>query len=306
MTYWWVNQNQTYDHEVGGGYLWSPKRNKNGARNQFYENMTRVQPGDVVLSYADGLIKAVGIAQGVAASAAKPTAFGPAGANWGPEGWLVQVAFVELARPVRPKDHMQDLRPTLPTKYSPLRETGDGLQSVYLAELPEAMALALRTLLGGQLEQIIEGSASAASDEAVERAILARSDIGPTEKQQLVRARRGQGIYRARLEELERGCRLTGVTLRAHLRASHAKPWRDSTDAEKLDGANGLLLSPHVDHLFDQGYIGFTEDGRVLVSSKLSPVLIAGWSLPLQRNVGRFTPAQERYLAYHREHVFKK
>jgi 2-polyprenyl-6-methoxyphenol hydroxylase-like FAD-dependent oxidoreductase len=26
MRYWWVNQNQTHRHELGGGYLWSPKR----------------------------------------------------------------------------------------------------------------------------------------------------------------------------------------------------------------------------------------------------------------------------------------
>jgi hypothetical protein len=46
MRYWWVNQNQTYKHEVGGGYLWSPKRNANGARNPFYESMREVSPGD--------------------------------------------------------------------------------------------------------------------------------------------------------------------------------------------------------------------------------------------------------------------
>jgi hypothetical protein len=39
MCYWWVNQNQTFRHEFEGGYLWSPKRNANGARNPFYETM---------------------------------------------------------------------------------------------------------------------------------------------------------------------------------------------------------------------------------------------------------------------------
>ena len=87
MRYWWVNQNQTYAHEIGGGYLWSPKRNKNGGRNKFYDNMQEVSPGDVVFSFCDTLIKAVGIAQGKARSAGKPTAFGDAGANWGNEGW---------------------------------------------------------------------------------------------------------------------------------------------------------------------------------------------------------------------------
>ena len=47
MRYWWVNQNQTFRQEIGGGYLWSPKRNANGARNPFYESMRDVAFSDV-------------------------------------------------------------------------------------------------------------------------------------------------------------------------------------------------------------------------------------------------------------------
>ena len=47
MAFWWVNQNQTAKHEIGGGYMWSPKRNQNGSYSQFYENMHRVGTGDV-------------------------------------------------------------------------------------------------------------------------------------------------------------------------------------------------------------------------------------------------------------------
>ena len=39
MRYWWVNQNQTYKQEFNGGYIWSPKRRANNARNPFYEFM---------------------------------------------------------------------------------------------------------------------------------------------------------------------------------------------------------------------------------------------------------------------------
>ena len=50
MAFWWVNHKQTRNHEVRGGYLWSPMRNANGAINQTYENMTRTRVGDVVFS----------------------------------------------------------------------------------------------------------------------------------------------------------------------------------------------------------------------------------------------------------------
>ena len=87
MSYWWVNQNQTYKAEVQGGFLWSPKVNKDGRRNQFYENMALVKPGDLILSFADTKIKAVGIANGSAQTADKPD-FGSSGENWQNEGWL--------------------------------------------------------------------------------------------------------------------------------------------------------------------------------------------------------------------------
>jgi len=48
MRYWWVNQNQTYRHEVPGGYLWSPKRSANGARNPLFELVREVAPGDLL------------------------------------------------------------------------------------------------------------------------------------------------------------------------------------------------------------------------------------------------------------------
>lgn len=53
MRFWWVNQNQTFRHEVDGGYLWSPKRKANGGINPFYESMREVAPGDLVFSFAE-------------------------------------------------------------------------------------------------------------------------------------------------------------------------------------------------------------------------------------------------------------
>ena len=63
MRYWWVNQNQTYKYEVPGGFMWSPFKNANGARNPFYDNMDKVQPGDIVFAYAQQQVKAIGVAQ---------------------------------------------------------------------------------------------------------------------------------------------------------------------------------------------------------------------------------------------------
>ena len=106
-----MNQNQTYNHEVGGGYLWSPKKNSNNARNQFYENMVEVQPGDLIFSFADTFIKAIGVATSRGYSSPKPKVFGQTGEYWSDEGWKVDVEFTYVDKPIRPKDHMKLISP---------------------------------------------------------------------------------------------------------------------------------------------------------------------------------------------------
>jgi putative restriction endonuclease len=106
VRYSWVNQNQTYRHEVEGGYLWSPKRSASGARNPFYESMREVSPGDLIFSFMDTRIQAVGIAESYCWESPKPLEFGTAGQNWENIGWKVKVAFTALATKIRPKDHI--------------------------------------------------------------------------------------------------------------------------------------------------------------------------------------------------------
>lgn len=110
LRYWWVNQNETFRHEVGGGYLWSPKKTKAG-RNQFYDNMLEVQPGDLVLSFADTFIKAIGVATSRGYSSPKLKVFGQTGEYWSDEGWKVDVEFTYVDNPIRPKDNMKLISP---------------------------------------------------------------------------------------------------------------------------------------------------------------------------------------------------
>ena len=55
------------------------------------------------------------------------------------------------------------------------------------------------------------------------------------------------------------------------LRASHIKPWRAASGAERLDKFNGLLLTPNLDLAFDQGLISFDDHGQILLGEDLDP-----------------------------------
>lgn len=305
MAYWWVNQNQTYDHEVGGGYLWSPKKNSNGARNQFYVNMTLVQPGDIVFSYAGTYIKAIGVATGEAQSISKPVVFGSAGQNWSDDGWFVPVEFTRVAKPIRPKEHMHLLEPLLPEKYSPLQKSGDGIQSVYLASVPEEFGSLILQLSDCDVPNLQVAKLSDLTFSPEEQEIIAEGQLEETTKATLVMARRGQGLFRSRVQAIETKCRVTGVAAEKFLVASHIKPWKYSDNLERLEGNNGLFLSPHIDRLFDGGFISFTSGGEMLVSPQLDIDVLKRWHIDSSKKFGKFNSEQSYFLQYHSDELFR-
>lgn len=315
MRFWWVNQNQTYRQEVSGGYLWSPKRNANGGRNPFYESMREVSPGDVVFSFKDTYICAMGIAESYCWESPKPTEFGAAGQNWERIGWRVKVNFTELKNKVRPKDHIEILRPFLPERYAPLQPNGNGLQSVYLTEVTLDFAASLSSLIG-QEANVIRSLAKSVIPEVnddielwerkIEDTIAVDSSIRETDRIAIVQARLGQGIFKSRVSEIEKRCRITGVENSTHLIASHCKPWRDANNEERLNGENGLLLTPSIDHLFDRGFIGFEGNGRLIVSPVAHKPSLELMGIDTKNiiNVGGFSAGQKEFLEFHRMSVF--
>jgi putative restriction endonuclease len=87
-----------------------------------------------------------------------------------------------------------------------------------------------------------------------------------TDRLSVIKARVGQGEFRDRLLRRWRGCAVTGIEAPELLRASHIKPWRMSTNVERLHEFNGLMLLPQYDHLFDRGYITFDDTGHLVPS----------------------------------------
>jgi hypothetical protein len=204
---------------------------------------------------------------------------------------------------------MDQIRPLLADKYAPLQSNGNGLQGIYLTEISSQFGELLVLLSRADLPAIQHELAPLPEDESeyeIRLEIEARKLDGDLEKIQLTKSRRGQGIFKANVRLVEDRCRITGVTNIKHLRASHIKPWSVSDNHEKLDGFNGLLLSPHVDHLFDRGFISFKDTGGLLVSKELNPKVLEQWAIHSDQNVGKFRDSQCEYLGYHREVVFQK
>ena len=136
--------------------------------------------------------------------------------------------------------------------------------------------------------------------------ISADTSVRDTERVAIVKARIGQGLFKERVSQIETKCRITGVDNPVHLVASHCKPWRDSTNLERLDGENGLLLTPSIDHLFDRGFIGFENNGELIISPVAHRLSLQRMGIDTEKtvNVGGFTQGQKQFLDFHRSSVF--
>jgi putative restriction endonuclease len=311
MNYWWVNQGKTYAHEVGQDFMWSPLINAKGKTINSYDNMKILQPGDIVFSHSKKMIRAIGIVQSKAFVGPQPDFEGTGSSDWADIGWHCDVSFSELENPVDYGKYLENIRPLLPEKYAPLDKNGAAVLS-YLFALPIELGEYLFGLIDLKEKDFQVKQAQAITnsedelDDDEEQEIIQKENIGPLEKQNLVKSRRGQGIFKTNVKLYEKQCRVTGLKDKTHLTASHIKPWRKSDNREKIDGNNGLLLSPHIDRLFDHGFISFSDQGEILVSPKLNQDVLRFWNIDPDLNVGAFRPEQCVYLKYHRDNLFKK
>lgn len=147
-----------------------------------------------------------------------------------------------------------------------------------------------------------------AEERKIEGTIIESKQLTVTEKQMLIKARIGQGIFRDGLiEKYEGKCVVTGIDKTRLLIASHIKPWAICDNEERLDTENGLLLCPNMDRLFDYGLITFTDDGKMNISSFVGEHNIE--RLHISKDMIVNLKASKRllkYLEYHRDTLFVK
>jgi hypothetical protein len=135
--------------------------------------------------------------------------------------------------------------------------------------------------------------------------VQAYLSLSSTEREAIVKARVGQGRFRESLIDYWTACAVTGCAEAALLRASHIKPWAKAALEERLSLYNGLLLSPALDACFDSGYISFDDEGRIMVSKRLTADDASTLGIHSDMCIKKVEPEHKRYLAFHREHVFK-
>ena len=220
----------------------------------------------------------------------------------------MRVNWQPLRQALVPKTFFELLQPLLPERHSPIStSTGRGNQGVYLAGLSETLGQLLLKLIENHADAAVRVHLLVLAEEGDYTVSLLddmrrlREVPSNTERDALTKARLGQGLFRHRVAELEPACRVTGLERQEFLVASHIKPWRSCDNSERLNGFNGLLLSPHVDKLFDRHWISFDTGGALIWQHEAAGEALRCWGIEAANLIRPFSRGQERFMAAHRE-----
>jgi putative restriction endonuclease len=136
---------------------------------------------------------------------------------------------------------------------------------------------------------------------------LAAAMPASTEAERIVIQRVGQGLFRNALLDYWQGkCCVTGLAVADLLRASHIRPWAQcDTDEHRLDVFNGLLLAPHLDALFDGGWMTFTDNGEIVWSPHLGRGAYEQLGLSESLRLEELREEHISYLQFHRTIVWR-
>ena len=130
-------------------------------------------------------------------------------------------------------------------------------------------------------------------------------ELDSTEREAIVKARRGQGQFRDRLIDYWGACAVTGCKELKILVASHIKPWSDSSLSERLNPYNGLLLSPNLDSCFDSGLISFDNNGNIILSSNFEKEDQRALDINEKMRLVNIESDHMIFLEYHRNNIFE-
>ena len=120
----------------------------------------------------------------------------------------------------------------------------------------------------------------------------------------LICARKGQGRFRNDVSAWCPVCPISGVDNKRLLIASHIKPWSKSSNEERLDGYNGFMFAPHIDWLFDRGFISFDEEGKILISPQLDDKNWQALNISPDIQLKKLPEKTKEYIQHHRENVY--
>ena len=294
MSFHWVNIGDSYQEVLDNGFLWAPtlKITETGkkTRNAGWDSVENVRKNDIIFCNRDGAIIYVAIAKKDTFKAPKPVTrtFN----RWHNEGFQVDVKVIELDHPIPVNDFKYELNNILAKELKPkVFDKNLNNCQIYMAPL---------NLLGGAFLLDLIGDESLTVHEAIDDS--GQEALSGSDKTILSKARVGHGKYREELLSLwDSTCPITAINEPSLLIASHIVPWQLSDSFDKVNKYNGLLLSPHIDKLFDRGFISFDDSGQILFHTKMSSSTAKNLGISTATRIDNLKAENLPFLKKHRE-----
>ena len=299
-----VMQGETYQEERNAGVLWTPQIDKSGMVPHSWNRMQELKKGDIVFHYVKGSFVAISRVREDCHKGTKPR--NPDEQQSGIEdAFVAHTVYRELENPLSVKEFFAEIEPLLPVKYSAFQEDASG-NSGYLYPCNEELAMKFLELISSLNIFTIEVEQLELSMEVIKKTEH-NPLLGLIEEAELeikTKMRRGKEQFRESLLPQWNGeCPLCGIAIEEVLKATHAKPWKDSSDSERLDPFNGILLCANHAALYSAGYIAFTGGGRLHISSRIPEEDYPVYRLRKNLKVP-VSPEHAPYLRWHKRIVF--
>ncbi len=133
--------------------------------------------------------------------------------------------------------------------------------------------------------------------------IIARADISAEAKIRLCDALRASGNLAVRIYDRDEHRSVTDHEL--DWVATRIVPWEASSDIERLDANNYILLDAQLADHFAMGLVSFQSTGEQTHDPAMDHDAFDPW-VDCDFNLPTLNKHQKKYLAYHRAHVFQQ
>lgn len=287
MSFYWVNLGSTHNEVKDNQFLWAPHDEQR--RLKHWDVVGQVKEGDIIFCAYGSYVHHVAIAEADAYKAKRPVT--RKNQEKGGYGYQVNIVFEQNAHPVLKSQLAPDFLSRFNESSSTKVFTNKGVAQFYMSHLSTEAGLFLLEavgLAGGSIDTLVEEGPQQAP--------------AVTEREALVLARIGQGLFRQQLlARWNDSCALTGLKNKALLVASHIVPWADATNAERLTVDNGLPLVVHMDCLFDRGHISFADDGELLLNDSLGEDERKVFNFARYKKINGLTEGNRYFLSQHRK-----
>jgi len=297
-------QEHSYAHESLSGYIWAPVKHFSDIGKYNWENVKRLQKGDVIYSVTQDKIVSVNIATSSAVSKKKPTDLDIPAAG---DGWYITANYSPLRRPIPlQKTHKIDIARLSVEREIPFDEDGNqiegkifeipyethkymmGLVSLYNFnnfDLPELSERDVATV--HQIEHLMEKY-----DTKEHKNLAIRMGILETElKQKLLRH--------------TRKCAICDINYEEFIAPAYIKSWEFASTSERLDINNLVMMCPLHRDMFEKGLITFNDKGMIKMSSLIRFENFKSLSINLFTSID-MTKEQIDYMDWHSKNVFKE